>query len=70
MSFVWCGVKTGSFPENIKVTVQYGQNLQTMIVTFNTVDAVINNRTNEILSSVVNTPLPTGIINNMVTCYG
>lgn len=26
------GVKTGSFPENIKVTVQYGKNLRVMVV--------------------------------------
>ena len=31
------GVKTGSFPENIKATVQYGKNLQAMVVAFNMV---------------------------------
>ena len=53
------GVKTGSFPENIKATVQYGKNLQAMVVAFNTVGAVSINRTHEILSSVFNIPLPT-----------
>ena len=61
------GVKTGSFPKNIKATVQYGKNLQAMVVAFNTVGAVSINRTHEILSSVFNIPLATGTIKNMVT---
>lgn len=61
------GVKTGEFPENIKATVQYGKNLQAMVVAFNTVGAVSINRTHEILSSVFNIPLATGTIKNMVT---
>ena len=61
------GVKTGSFPKNIKATVQYGKNLQAMVVAFNTVGAVSINRTYEILSSVLNIPLATGTIKNMVT---
>ena len=61
------GVKSGSFPENIKATVQYGKNLQAMVVAFNTVGAVSINRTHEILSSVFNIPLATGTIKNMVT---
>lgn len=61
------GIKTGSFPENIKATVQYGKNLQAMVVAFNTVGAVSINRTHEILTSVFNIPLATGTIKNMVT---
>lgn len=61
------GIKTGAFPENIKATVQYGKNLQAMVVAFNTVGAVSINRTHEILSSVFNIPLATGTIKNMVT---
>ena len=61
------GVKTGSFPEDIKATVQYGKNLQAMVVAFNTIGAVSINRTHEILSSVFNSPLATGTIKNMVT---
>lgn len=61
------GMKTGSFPENIKATIQYGKNLQAMVVAFNTVGAVSINRTHEILSSVFNIPLATGTIKNMVT---
>lgn len=61
------GVKAGAFPENIKTTVQYGKNLQAMVIAFNTVGAVSINRTHEILSSVFNIPLATGTIKNMVT---
>lgn len=60
-------VKTGSFPENIKAAVQYGKNLQAMVVAFNTVGAVGINRAHKILSSVFNIPLATGTIKNMVT---
>lgn len=59
--------KAGSFPSDIKATVQYGKNLQAMVVAFNTVGAVSINRTHEILSSVFNIPLSTGTIKNMVT---
>lgn len=59
--------KAGSFPDNIKATVQYGKNLQFMVVAFNTVGAVSINCTHEILSSVFNIPLSTGTIKNMVT---
>ena len=59
--------KEGSFPTDIKATVQYGKNLQAMVVAFNTVGAVSINRTHEILSSVFNIPLSTGTIKNMVT---
>lgn len=59
--------KAGSFPSDIKATVQYGKNLQSMVIAFNTVGAVSINRTHEILSSVFNIPLSTGTIKNMVT---
>ena len=61
------GSRTGSFPAGIRATVQYGKNLQAMVVAFNTVGAVSINRTHEILSSVFNIPLATGTIKNMVT---
>ena len=61
------GSRTGHFPADIKAAVQYGKNLQAMVVTFNTVGAVSINRTHEILSSVFNIPLATGTIKNMVT---
>ncbi len=37
------GTKTGAFPEKIKATVQYGKNLQAMVVAINTVGTVIIN---------------------------
>lgn len=65
------GKKQGSFPTDIKATVQYGKNLQALVVALNTVGAVSVNRTHEILSSVFNIPLATGTIKNMVTrCAG
>jgi transposase len=62
-----CGTKAGTFPSDIRAAVQYGKNLQAMVVAFNTVGAVSVNRTHEILSSVFNIPLATGTIKNMVT---
>ena len=60
------GERAGDFPSSIKATVQYGKNLQAMVVAFNTVGAVSINRTHEILGSVFNIPLSTGTIRNMV----
>lgn len=60
------GEKTGAFPADVKAVVQYGKNLQALVVAFNTVGAVSINRTHEILSSVFNIPLATGTIKNMV----
>jgi len=56
----------GEFPEDIKATVQYGENLQALVVAMNTVGAVSLNRTQEILSGIFNIPLSTGTIVNMV----
>ena len=62
------GIKQkGEFPYDIKATVQYGENLQALVVALNTVGAVSLNRTHEILSSVFNIPLSTGTISNMVS---
>lgn len=58
--------KLGAFPEDIKAPVQYGKNLQALVVALNTVGAVSINRTHEILSSVFDIPLSTGTIKNMV----
>lgn len=46
--------------------MQYGENLQALVVAFNTVGAVSIKRTHEILSGVFNIPLSTGTISNMV----
>ena len=58
--------RKGSFPTNVKATVQYGENLQALSVALNTVGAVSVKRTHEILSGVFNIPIATGTISNMV----
>lgn len=58
--------RKGSFPNDVKATVQYGENLQALSVALNTVGAVSVKRTHEILSGVFNISLATGIISNMV----
>lgn len=58
--------RKGTFPEGIKATVQYGDNLQALSVALNTVGAVSVKRTHEILSGVFNIPIATGTISNMV----
>ncbi len=57
----------GEFPSDIKAHLQYGTNLQALVVALNTVGAVSVNRTHEILSSVFNIPLSTGTITAMVS---
>ena len=61
------GERAGNFPSHIKATVQYGKNLQAMVISLNTVGALSVNRTHEILGGVFNIPLSTGTIKNMVT---
>jgi len=56
----------GTFPKDIKASVQYGENLQALTVAMNTIGAVSLNRTQEILSGIFNIPLSTGTIVNMV----
>ena len=56
----------GEFPEDITATIQYGENLQALVVAMNTVGAVSLNRTQEILSGIFGIPLSTGTIVNMV----
>lgn len=58
--------RKGEFPSTIKAAVQYGENLQSLAVTLNTVGAVSVKRTHEILSGVFNIPVSTGTISNMV----
>ena len=58
--------RKGNFPNDVKATVQYGENLQALSVALNTVGAVSVKRTHEILSGVFNIPLATGTISNMV----
>lgn len=56
----------GSFPGDVNGPIQYGKNLQGLIVAFNTVGAVSVNRIKEIFGSVFGIPLSTGTVSNMV----
>jgi len=56
----------GEFPSDITATVQYGGNLNALVVALNTVGMVSVNRTHEILGSVFSIPLSTGTISSMV----
>ena len=59
--------KSGEFPADITNHVQYGKNLEALVVSLNTVGAVSVNRVPETIGSVFNIPLSTGTIKNMVT---
>ena len=56
----------GRFPENIKAAIQYGENLQSLVVAFSTVGAVSANRIHELFGNIFGIPLSTGTIANMV----
>ena len=56
----------GTFPANITSTIQYGDNLEALAVSLNTVGMVSINRTHEILSAVFSIPISTGTIHGMV----
>jgi len=58
--------RKGEFPEGIKAAIQYGENLQALAVSLNTIGAVSIQRTHEILSSVFSIPLSTGTVSAMV----
>ena len=60
-------VLTGTFPENIRSTMQYGYNLQALVVALNTLGMVSINRTHELLSDLFCIPISTGTIHKMVT---
>ena len=63
-----CGTeKTGEFPDNVRSYIQYGNNLEALAVSLNTVGAVSVKRTHEILSGVFNIPISIGTVSNMVS---
>lgn len=63
--------RDGQFPEGINGPVQYGDNLQALVVALNTVGAVSISRTHEILANVFNVPLSVATIKSMVSrCAG
>ena len=59
-------VLTGAFPDNITGTMQYGDNLEALAVSLNTVGMMGIKRTHDILSAVFGIPISTGTICNMV----
>lgn len=64
-------VLTGSFPANITGTIQYGDNLEALAISLNTVGMMGINRTHNILSAVFGIPISTGTICSMVkSCAG
>ena len=59
--------RDGQFPEGVNGPVQYGENLQALVVSLNTVGAVSISRTHEILSNVFSVPLSEATIKSMVS---
>lgn len=64
-------ILTGDFPTNISGTIQYGDNIEALAISLNTVGMMGINRTHNILSAVFGIPISTGTIYNMVkSCAG
>ncbi len=57
---------SGTFPDNIASTMQYGNNLEALAISLNTIGMVSIKRTHEILSAVFGVPISTGTIHSMV----
>lgn len=55
----------GSFPEDVRASVQYGNSLTALVASLNTVGALSINRVHEILGGIFNIPIATGTITNM-----
>lgn len=63
--------RDGHFPEGVNGPVQYGNDLQALVVALNTVGAVSIARTHEILANVFGVPLSVATIKSMVSrCAG
>jgi transposase len=61
----------GQFPEDLRSTVQYGNNIAALAVALNTRGMVSIERTHELLSSVFGIPISTGTIQTMLhRCAG
>jgi len=63
-------VISGSFPNNIKSTMQYGDNLKALAIALNTSGMMGIKRTHNILSAVFGIPISTGTIHSMVKYCG
>ncbi len=57
---------SGSFPQNVNSTIQYGDNLEALVITLNTAGMVGIKRTHDILSAVFGIPISTGTVCSMV----
>lgn len=57
---------SGSFPQNITGTMQYGDNLEALVITLNTAGMMGIKRTHDILSAVFGIPISTGTVFSMV----
>ena len=57
---------TGTFPESIKSSMQYGDNLRAFVVTLNASGMIAIKRLHDILKATFNIPISTGSINNMI----
>jgi|LGOV01.1.fsa_nt_gb transposase len=63
-------VISGSFPSNVKSTMQYGDNLEALVIALNTSGMMGIKRTHNILSAVFGIPISTGTIFSMVKDCG
>ena len=63
-------VISGSFPSNVKSTMQYGNNLEALVIALNTSGMMGIKRTHNILSAVFGIPISTGTIFSMVKDCG
>lgn len=59
--------REGQFPKDVNAPVQYGETLQALVVSLNTVGAVSIARTREILANVFDVPLSTATVKSMVS---
>ncbi len=60
----------GAFPTNITGTMQYGDNLESLVIALNTAGMMGINRTHDILSAVFGIPISTGTVYSMVKGCG
>ena len=56
----------GVFPKDVSAHMQYGNNLQSLVVALNTVGAVSINRVHQIIGNIFGIPLSTGTVSNIV----
>lgn len=57
----------GTFPDSIKSSMQYGDNLRAFVVTLNTSGMIAIKRLHDILEGTFNIPISTGTISNMIS---